>query len=135
VTIRGFIPHTIFTLEQTALLLQTPASLTSLLSITLAHNWLIPTLHVMHLHAYLAQALLPGEDALLQLPCVEKDEARAIEKVGGGVKELIQSLEEKNASQDKVHAVQRAAERWGKLEIIDAQFKGLFGPVLLWDFC
>lgn len=78
----------------------------------------------MHLHAYLAQALLPGEDVLLQFPRVDQEEARAVGKLGGGVKELIQSLEEKNASQDQVHAVQKAAERWGKLDIIDAQFKG-----------
>jgi translocation protein SEC63 len=104
--------------EQNALLLQSPASLTSLLSITLAHNWLLPTLHVMHLHAYLAQALLPGDSPLLQFPGVRKDDLEP----GVEVAELVEELEKK--ADPRLESIRKAGERWGHLEVVDVRFKG-----------
>ncbi|KAG8935466.1 secretory subunit [Tulasnella sp. 418] len=104
--------------EQTQLLLQTPAFLNSMLSMALAHNWLTSTIHVMHLHANLAQAVFPGLNPLLQFPDVQMDEAKT---VSGSLAQFLKKLEEK---QDPRHeALLQVANRWGKLDCVDAQFK------------
>ena len=110
--------------EQNALLLATPTLLTSMLSMTLAHSWLSSTLNVMHLHAHLAQALAPGKNSLLQYPMVEEDEANRLEVSPNEspVADFVGSLEGKNDSRAGV--IKKIADRCGKLDVVDARFKG-----------
>lgn len=90
-----------------------------MLNIALAHNWLATSMNVMHIHAMLAQAIFPGSDALLAFPSVDKEEAKVVE---GGVAGLIKSLDEKNDPRSEM--VKRVADKWGKLDVVDSQFKG-----------
>lgn len=109
-------------LEQAHLLLQTPVLLNALLTIATSRNWLAPTLSVMRLHAYLAQALLPGQEQskYAQLPGVKPEE-----RPEGGltVDKFVDSLQKKG--DDRVTNAKRALQRWGRLELVDATFKGL----------
>lgn len=111
-----------------------------MLNIALAHSWLACSMNVMHLHSSLAQAVFPGmrfhtsggsgyvtdlrqchsgADPLLAFPSVEKEEVKQVE---GGVVGLIKSLEEKN--DPRFEMVKRVADKWGKLDVIDSQFRG-----------
>lgn len=82
----------------------------------------------MRLHGYLAQALLPGKEQLkfAQLPGInigEKwEEARTVE-------DFVWALEQKG--DDRVTAMNKALERWGRLELVDASFKGWFVSLFL----
>lgn len=108
-------------LEQTKLLLQAPLILNALLNVATARTWLLPTLAVMRLHAYLAQALLPGSSEqaqLTQLPGI-KDGDVEVADVGDAVR----VLEEKGDA--RIEDVRRAVERWGRVEIVDVVFKGM----------
>lgn len=107
--------------EQEQFLLRSPQLLTSLLAMTLSHNWLVPTLHVMHLHAYLAQALVPGSDELLQLPHVSPSMLSGLHNPSG-TDELRKLLQDQGASY--AEDLNRASLHLGKLEISDAYFKG-----------
>ncbi|KAF8603419.1 hypothetical protein BDV93DRAFT_544628 [Ceratobasidium sp. AG-I] len=109
--------------EQSALILRTPSLLTSLLTMTLSRNWAATSLQLMHLHAYLAQAVLPSpvldspSTALLQYPNVTPTDTARIRS--GDVRELLA-----NVNDEKVKSgVKAAAESAGKLEILDAKFK------------
>jgi translocation protein SEC63 len=109
--------------EQEAVLLQTPTLLNALLSIALARNWLAPTLAAMRLHAFLAQALPPRRGLeLAQLPRVGKDEVRVL----GAGPEALGAAATKLGEKGDVRAedVQKALERWPRLELVDAAFKG-----------
>jgi translocation protein SEC63 len=57
----------IYFLEQASLLRKTPTLLNALLNIASARSWLGPTLGAMRVHAYIAQALVPGEAVLRKL--------------------------------------------------------------------
>jgi translocation protein SEC63 len=105
---------------QDDLLLHVPVLLNSLLSMALSHNWLTPTLDVMHLNAYFVQALRPGASPLLQFPGVTEEDVK--ENKGKGVAELVARLEERH--DQRATSIRRATERWGKLDIIDSKFKG-----------
>lgn len=116
-----------------------------MLSITLAHNWLAPSMNVMHLHANLVQAIFPGRgrgtslsivsyahlvdvagvDPLLAFPSVEKEEVKHLD---GGVVAYIKALDEKRDPRSEM--VKRVANKWGKLEVVDAQFKGPYDSLL-----
>jgi len=104
--------------EQRRLLLHSPSILTCLLSISLSHNWLVPSLNIMHLHAYLAQALLPGAQPLALFPGVQKEE---VENTHGDFSHLVKNLEAKGDR--RVGTLKKVAERWGHVELVDAQFK------------
>lgn len=110
--------------EQSAVLLQTPTLLTSLLNISISRNWLSPTLAVLRLHSYLAQALVPGNTSLkyAQLPGIEQAEAKKLAKDAVAFDELVTVLEEKN--DQRASEVKKAVSRWGRLDLIDASFKG-----------
>ncbi|THG98612.1 hypothetical protein EW026_g3617 [Hermanssonia centrifuga] len=109
--------------EQSNILLQTPTLLNSLLNISISRNWLVPTLAVMRLHAYLAQALIPGESSLryAQLPGISESEAEVLSRETNALQDLVQTLEEKGDG--RVGEIKKAVSKWGKLEIVDASFK------------
>ncbi|KAF5377761.1 hypothetical protein D9757_008081 [Collybiopsis confluens] len=108
--------------EQTQILLQTPVLLNALLNISLSRNWLVPTIYVMRLHGYLAQALLPRpspakQDRLSQLPGIKAEDALKAEDL----LEVVEELEAKNDS--RVDDVKKVVSRWGRLELVDASYK------------
>ncbi|KAF8306252.1 hypothetical protein DL93DRAFT_2065614 [Clavulina sp. PMI_390] len=99
--------------EQEKMVARLPSMLASLLAMTLSHNWLVPSLHVMHLHAYLAQALMPGSSEQAQLPHTkESDTQEDIEKV---LKETTPQASD----------ITKAARHTTKLEVMDVYFKVL----------
>ncbi|CAE6422386.1 unnamed protein product [Rhizoctonia solani] len=109
--------------EQDTLILRAPNLLTSLLTMTLSRNWAASSLQLMHLHAYLAQAILPSpliespSTALLQYPNVKREDTASLRS--GDVSELLSNLGDK----DITSGVRAAAVNSGKLDIIDAKFK------------
>jgi translocation protein SEC63 len=107
-------------LVQNHLLLHIPVLLNSLLAMSLCHNWLTPTLDVMHLNASFSQALRPGASPLLQFPGVTEEDVK--ESKGKGIAELIARLEARH--DQRATSIRKAAERWGKLDIVDAKLKG-----------
>ncbi|KAH9928945.1 Sec63 Brl domain-containing protein [Fomitopsis serialis] len=114
--------------EQTDVLLQTPTLLNSMLNISISRNWLQPTLAVMRLHAYLAQAISPGQDnlRLAQFPGVSPDEAATLVPPEGkdAVSGLVDALEGK--SDGRVSDVKKAVQRWGRAELVGATLR-VFG--------
>ncbi|KAJ4473619.1 Sec63 Brl domain-containing protein [Lentinula aciculospora] len=108
--------------EQTRILLQTPILLNALLNIAISRNWLIPTLYVMRLHGYLAQALLPRgspakQDRLSQLPGITGEDALKAD-------DLVEVIDELEANSDsRAENVKKAVARWGRLEVVDAAYK------------
>jgi len=104
--------------EQRRLLLHTPTLLTSLLSMTLSHSWLGPSLTVLHLHALLAQAMMPDAEKLTVFAGVDKATA---DLAGHDLKELVTVLEKKKSPE--VAVVRAAGERWGKLEMAGAAYR------------
>lgn len=98
-----------------------------MLNISVSRNFLNPTLAAMRLHAYLAQALPPRPDAdttqlrLSAFPDISADEAAQLASRHNGFTSALKSLE---ASGDaRAAEVTKAAERWGRVEIVDAGFK------------
>ncbi|KAG8865289.1 secretory subunit [Tulasnella sp. 330] len=116
--LRVHVQDSLLQAEQNALLLACQPFLTSMLSIALSHNWLACSLNVMHLHAALAQAIFPGSDPLLAFPSVNKEEVKAVE---GGITAYMKALEEK--SDPRHEMVKRVADKWGRLDVVDSQFK------------
>jgi translocation protein SEC63 len=77
----------------------------------------------MRLHAYLTQALLPGKEQLkfAQLPGVKLEEKQGeVESIA----EFVEALEKKGDR--RVKDVKTALQGWGRLELVDASFKGRF---------
>jgi preprotein translocase subunit Sec63 len=115
--------------DQTAVLLQTPTLLSALLSITLARNWLQPTLAAMRLHAYITQALLPRVAVkkgmeVGQLPKMAGDESAQV-VAGGDVKDM-SAFASKLAERgdERVADVNKALRQWPRLDLVDVSFKG-----------
>ncbi|KAJ7695116.1 Sec63 Brl domain-containing protein [Mycena rosella] len=107
--------------EQSALLLQTPLLLSALLTIAQARNWLSPTLAIMRLHAFLAQALPPApapRHQLAQLPGVKLSEAPAN---NNNYTAFANTLEEK--ADGRVTDVRKALGQWGRVEIVNVSFR------------
>ncbi|EJD01240.1 uncharacterized protein FOMMEDRAFT_126005 [Fomitiporia mediterranea MF3/22] len=115
---------------QDDILVRSPSLLTSLLNIAMAHNWLTPTLSAMRLHAYVTQAVSPftqvqDSSVFTQFPNFSEDD----------VKNLVQQLNERDVkafidhlekTQDaRAEQARKAAESWGKLELVEASFKVL----------
>ncbi|KAJ3482277.1 hypothetical protein NLI96_g7099 [Meripilus lineatus] len=109
--------------EQSELLLQTPVLLNSLLNVSTSRNWLTPTLGAMRLHAYITQALYPGQTTskFAQLPGIKQSEAEEFAKESDGYEDLTISLEEKHDG--RLSDIKKAITRWGKLDLVDASFK------------
>lgn len=112
--------------EQTQILLQTPLLLSALLNISISRSWLIPTIAVMRLHAYLAQALLPVSERsrFAQLPGIKTDELATLAPQAENMADFAHALEEKQDG--RVVDVKKAMEKWGRADIVDASFKGSF---------
>lgn len=110
--------------DQTQLLLQSPLLLNALLNVSVSRNWLAPTLSVIRLQACLTQAVpLDASPRVLltQLPGIEKED---IMQLPGKTKEMIdllRVLEKKD--DDRVPAIKKAMEKWGRVEMVDASFK------------
>ncbi|KAJ6591853.1 Sec63 Brl domain-containing protein [Mycena vulgaris] len=107
--------------EQSALLLQTPLLLSALLTISQARNWLTPTLAIMRLHAFFAQALPPApapRHQLAQLPGVKLSEAAANDDDYAA---FADGLEEQ--ADGRVEDVRKALGQWGRAEIVDVSFR------------
>jgi translocation protein SEC63 len=84
----------------------------------------------MRLHAYITQALLPGKEQLkfAQLPGIN------LEEKPGDVEDLaefVKSLEERGDR--RVEDVRKALRGWGRLELVDASFKGERSPSSMFD--
>lgn len=110
--------------EQRRVLLQTPLLLNALLNVSTARNWLIPTLEIMRLNAYLAQALPPNAPPrvrLTQLPAVSKADLDSLTPRPREMTEVLRALQEKGDG--RVGQVRKAMEKWGRIEIVDAAFK------------
>jgi translocation protein SEC63 len=110
---------------QTQVLLQSPTLLNALLAITTARNWSQPSIAAMRLHAYLAQGILPGSQGArwAQLPGLQKSDIRALPAASRDFADVITHLEEQknNIAED----ARKAMERWGRIEIVDAKFRGM----------
>lgn len=113
---------------QDEVIFRSPALLSSLLNIAMAHNWLTPTLNAMRLHAHLVQAVsptLPSSEATIfsQLPNVSENDVKSVlEEIGKpDVKTFIEHLQK--ISDERAKEAAKAAESWGKLELVEATFK------------
>lgn len=84
----------------------------------------------MRLHAYLVQALVPGDASLkyAQLPGIEPVEAKELLKEANALEELVDTLEEKK--DERAAEVKKAVSHWGSLDLVDASFKGLLSSQL-----
>lgn len=83
-------------------------------------------MYVMRLHGYLTQALLPRaspgkRDRLSQLPGIKTEEFATLK--AADLAELVDELEAK--SDGRVDDVKKAVDRWGRLELVDAAYKGM----------
>ena len=117
-----------FNLAQENILIRSPTLLTSLLNIATSHNWLTPTLSAMRLHAYVTQAVSPLESqetsVFTQVPRITADEAKeVVQKLGeSDIKDFIEYLEKSNDA--RAIEARKAAESWGRLELVEASFRG-----------
>ena len=77
----------------------------------------------MRLHAYLTQALLPGKAQLkfAQLPGVKLEEKQGEAE---SIAEFVEALEKKGDG--RINDVKTALQGWGRLELVNASFKGRF---------
>jgi len=108
---------------QTDVLLQTPSLLNALLNISMARNWFYPSIAVMHLHAHLTQALLPGSNVTYtQLPGIGESDIKDLPEVMDGLGDFARSLEDKGDA--RAQDVGKAVNRWGRLDVFDFSFKG-----------
>jgi translocation protein SEC63 len=78
----------------------------------------------MRLHAYLAQALAPGNEKLkfTQLPHIQSGELKSLGVNATIFEDLVHVLEAKNDS--RTQDVKKALKTWGRLDLVDASFKG-----------
>ena len=74
------------------------------------------------MHAHLTQALIPGDERLklAQLPGIKLSEAKELSLPT--MESVPSTLSEK--SDGRVGEVQKALSHWGKLDVVDASFKG-----------
>ncbi|KAJ2913503.1 hypothetical protein MD484_g6889, partial [Candolleomyces efflorescens] len=110
--------------EQRQILLQTPLLLNALLNVSASRNWLTPTLAIMRINSYLAQALPPNAPTrvrLTQLPGVSKADIDSFSPRPREMTEVLSALEEKGDG--RVGTVRKAISKWGRVEIVDAAFK------------
>ncbi|KAI0329907.1 translocation protein sec63 [Cubamyces sp. BRFM 1775] len=108
--------------ELNPVLLHTPTLLNALLNISMARNWLLPTMAAMRLHACLAQGIPPTPLDLkaAQLPGIDPVEAATLPK-SDDFSAAIEHLKESEPS--ALPDAQKALERLAHTEIVDASFK------------
>jgi hypothetical protein len=109
-----------------------PKLLHALLNISLAHNWLKTSLLVIKLQPSLVQALPANASPLAQLPGINPEKATELEIVNGteGKRWLEKFVKKYQGTAEYAEAVE-VAKWWPKLEITDAEFKGVLLYVLL----
>jgi translocation protein SEC63 len=105
---------------QAEILLQTPALITAMFNLCIARNWLSATLSILRFSQYLTQAVSPGavESRWSQLPGVSEEQSKEFNS--GDMEEVLARLPGKED-------VQKAVKSWGKLDIVDATYKGKTG--------
>ena len=108
--------------ELNPVLLHTPTLLNALLNISMARNWLLPTMAAMRLHACLAQAIppIPFDLKAAMLPGIDPVDAVSLPKsddFSAAIEHLTKT--ESPALPD----AQKALERLAHTEIVDASFK------------
>lgn len=110
--------------EQRQVLLQTPLLLSALLNVCIARTWLSPTLAVMRLHSSVAQAIPPNASDRLHLTQLPGISFKDLEKLPAkaSMVDLLHSLEEKK--DPRLNNVRRTLEKWGRVEIVEATFRG-----------
>ncbi len=94
-----------------------------MVNISLAHNWLATSLLCIKLQPCLVQAQPASASPLLQFTKVTINEAEKLEIADGaqGKKWCEKYLKTSEAKGE----AKRIAERWPRLEIVDAEFKGV----------
>ncbi|KIJ32311.1 hypothetical protein M422DRAFT_76544 [Sphaerobolus stellatus SS14] len=103
--------------NQRDILLHTPSLLNSLLNIAVAYTWLLPAIRIMHLHANLAQAVLPGTDSIIQFPGMDEK----AQDLPDTLERLIERLEEKE--DPRIDIIRKVGEKWGRLDVVDVTYK------------
>lgn len=109
---------------QRQIVLQTPVLLNAMVNIVSSRNWLLQTLAVMRLPAYIVQALVPGNTTRskwAQLPGVSVDESLELSATCNSVRDVSGTLQSKSDS--RLTDVKTASEVWKRPEIVDASFK------------
>ena len=106
------------------MLLQLPQLLSALLTISTSRSWLLPTLSIMRLHAYLAQAVVPGDDRSrwTQLPGILAEDVKELESQVAELEDLVSALGMKD--DNRLGDIKKAAQHWGRIELVEASFKG-----------
>ncbi|KIY71750.1 translocation protein sec63 [Cylindrobasidium torrendii FP15055 ss-10] len=103
--------------EQRRVVLHTPLLLNSQLNVASSRSWLVPSLSIMRLNAYLTQALLPLQAPAAQLPGIKGDEVPFNKPISAVVKDL------EDASDARAADARKAVEKWGNVDVLDASFK------------
>ena len=119
------IPHSPVLIEQKTIILQAPLLLNALLNVSVARTWLLPTLAIMRLHAYLTQALTPNASerlCLTQLPGLSADDLTEVAPQAKNLTDVLYSLEEKD--DPRAQDVKKTLEKWGRVDLVSATFKG-----------
>ncbi|KAH9483171.1 Translocation protein sec63 [Psilocybe cubensis] len=110
--------------KQQQVLLQTPMLLNALLNVSVARTWLLPTLSIMRLYGYLAQAIPTNASQrlrLTQLPHIKQEDITPLPVKANDMSDVLASLEEKDDPRTK--DVKKALEKWGRVDIVSATFK------------
>lgn len=103
--------------------------MTSLLNVAMSRNWLLPSLSILRLQAYLAQGVHPAqspEAALLtQLPHITEDDVKATaDRLDEhDLKAFVEYLQE--TKDGRAEEVAKSASKWGRLDLVEASFRGL----------
>ena len=99
----------------------------------MAHNWLLPTVNAMRLQAFITQAIVPSATSTAifsQLPNMnESDASLAVDELDElSFKALLEYLQNKDDS--RKDDIEKATERWGQIELVDASYKGMTAHTL-----
>ena len=79
----------------------------------------------MQLYGYLAQALPPSASErlrLTQLPNISSDDVETVAPNAKDMSDVLYSLEEKK--DPRASDVKKTIQKWGRVEIVEATFKG-----------
>ncbi|CAG8489397.1 13194_t:CDS:10, partial [Ambispora gerdemannii] len=103
-----------------------------ILDISLAHQWLTPTINCLEIRQLLTQAIWPGENPLAQLPYINHEVLKAMKSKKRNIKSVVQlremNEEDRRAllrilSDNEYEAVKNIADAYPALEITRALFK------------
>lgn len=102
------------------------------MNIALSHNWLGTYLTTVAFQQHLIQAFHPALSPVLQLPEVTVEQANALAHEAGivDIKTFVKSGSPKkreilrDLGDKKVERIERVAQNWPTLEVVDAKFQG-----------